>query len=264
MAVTEEDCVAMIGTAREHGVKLMIAYRLHFDPANTNAIERVRNGDIGEPRIVSSVFSHQVRAGNIRTRGDLGGGALLDLGIYCINAARYLFREEPIEVFAQQILGTDERSETVDETTTAILRFPRDRIAQFTASQGAADVAILHVVGTEGDLRLDGAYEYADETEQRVVIDGKSETKSFGKRDQFAPELIHFSDCILNDEEPEPSGFEGLADVRIMEAMRESARTGLKVAVPPIHVPRRPDETIAMTKPPTKQVETVHAPSPSK
>ncbi|MDB4996196.1 MAG: Gfo/Idh/MocA family oxidoreductase, partial [Myxococcaceae bacterium] len=96
MAVTEEDCDAMIDVTREHRVKLMIAYRLHFDPANLRAIERVRAGKIGDPRIFSSVFCHQVRENDIRTHAELGGGALFDLGIYCLNAARYIFQDEPI------------------------------------------------------------------------------------------------------------------------------------------------------------------------
>src|SRR6266542_5711910 len=102
MAVTEKECRAMIHAAQSNDVKLMIAYRLHFEEANMKAVEIVRSGKIGEPRLFNSVFSMQVRPGNIRTDKEMGGGTLYDIGIYCINAARYLFRDEPVEVFRFQ------------------------------------------------------------------------------------------------------------------------------------------------------------------
>src|SRR5437868_15331516 len=110
MATTEEDCEAMIRAADENQVKLMIAYRLHFNDANLRAVELAQSGDLGELRYFSSLFGMQVKAGNIRVRKDLGGGLLYDIGIYCINAARYLFRDEPIEVVGLTANNGDERS----------------------------------------------------------------------------------------------------------------------------------------------------------
>src|SRR3954465_924920 len=100
MAVTEEQCELMAKAARDAHVKLMVAYRLHFERANLEAIEVARSGRIGEPRLFNSTFTMQVVPGNIRVRSELGGGTLYDIGIHCINAARGLFREEPIEVRA--------------------------------------------------------------------------------------------------------------------------------------------------------------------
>src|ERR1043166_7437463 len=88
MAVTEEQCERMAEAARTAGVKLMVAYRLHFERANLEAIEVARSGRIGEPRIFTSTFTMQVEPGNIRLQHALGGGTLYDIGIYCINAAR--------------------------------------------------------------------------------------------------------------------------------------------------------------------------------
>jgi predicted dehydrogenase len=264
MAVTEDDCHAMIAVTRECSVKLMIAYRLHFEQANLRAIERVRAGEIGEPRIFTSVFCHQVREGDIRTKPEHGGGALFDMGIYCLNAARYIFQDEPIEVYAEQVFGTDIRFRGVDEMTTAILRFPRNRVAQLTASQGAADVSEFRVVGTKGDIRLDPAYDYAGALKATVTIEGKAKAKTAPKRDQFAAEIVHFSRCILDGAEPEPSARQGLADVRIMQAMVRSAQTGARVALTPVAQSARPNADLEMRKPPTKKVKPVNAPSPSK
>ena len=95
----------MIRAARKNRVKLMIAYRLHFEEANLKAVEIVKLGKLGEPRIFNSLFGLQVKAENIRTKADLGGGTLYDLGVYCINAARYLFQNEPLAAFAYSAAG---------------------------------------------------------------------------------------------------------------------------------------------------------------
>src|SRR5882724_11615359 len=110
--------------------------------------------------------------------------------------------------------------------TCAILRFPGDRIAQFTASQGAADVSEYRVVGTKGDIRLDYAYGYHSESHEFLTVDGDVKHTNNEQHDQFAAELVHFSRCILEDHEPEPSGEEGLADVQILEAIVQSAALG--------------------------------------
>ena len=112
----------------------------------------------------------------------------------------------------------------IDETTAATLQFGDGQLATFVTSFNAADVAAYRIVGTRGHLHADPAYEYAEGLKYTLTIDGKRRTKSIGKRDQFAPELLYFSDCILNDRQPEPSGEEGLQDVRIVEALYESAR----------------------------------------
>ncbi len=115
MAITEADCKAMIAAAQRADRRLMIAYRLHLDRATLRAIDLAHRGKLGELRYFSSVFSHQIRAGDIRTESELGGGALYDLGPYCINAARHLFRAEPTEVSAFQVRGVDLDAQRANE-----------------------------------------------------------------------------------------------------------------------------------------------------
>src|ERR1700733_13765393 len=98
MASTDFDCFAMLEAARQNVIKFMVAYRLHFDEANMKIVELAQSGELGSLKMFSSVFSMQVKEDNIRTKKGLGGGPVNDLGVYCINAARYLFRAEPIEV----------------------------------------------------------------------------------------------------------------------------------------------------------------------
>ena len=249
MAVTSSECRRMIAACKQHSVKLMIAYRLHFEELNLKAIDLIRKGSIGEPRYFNSSFSMTVRAGNIRTRARLGGGTLYDIGVYCINAARYLFRSEPVEVFAMSVnSGTNKLSE-IDESTGAVLRFEDDRLALFATSFNAADVASYRIVGTKGQIHVDPAYEYAEGLRYELTVDGKKTTKSIAKRDQFAPELLYFSDCILNNRKPEPSGEEGLQDIRIIEGLYRSARTRRPVRIAPAENEKRPAKAQTIVRP---------------
>jgi glucose-fructose oxidoreductase len=240
MAVTSRDCERMIAACRKHHVKLMIAYRLHFEEINLAAIDLVRRGRIGPPKFFNSSFSMRVREGNIRGKPELGGGTLYDIGVYCINAARYLFRDEPTEVMAISTNSGAANVRQIDESTAAVLRFENDRVAAFVTSFNAADVGSYRIVGTKGDIRLDPAYEYAEGLGYVLTVDGKKQRKRVGKRDQFAPQLLYFSDCILNDRDPEPSGTEGLQDVRVVEALYKSAKTSRAVKIPRLKKPRRP------------------------
>jgi glucose-fructose oxidoreductase len=243
----------------------MVAYRLHFEAANLKAVEILESGRIGEPRIFSSTFTMDVRdRDNIRLDADRGGGTLHDIGIYCINAARYLFRDEPEEVFAWTAARDDRRFEEVEEMAACTLRFPGQRLATFVASFGAADVSSYRVVGTEGDLVVEPAYEYAGELGHRLTVGGRTREKTFAKRDQIAPELMHFSECVLEGRDPEPSGEEGLADVRIIEALYESARAGAPVRLGEMpRVGRRPTIEQERRAPPVEKPEVVRATPPS-
>jgi predicted dehydrogenase len=249
LAVTVKECRQMINACRSAGVKLMVAYRLHFETANIDAMEMARNGELGDLRYFTSAFSMKVRRGDIRTKRETGGGTLYDIGVYCINAARYLFRDEPSQVSAVSVHSGGKTLEEVDETTAATLRFGEDRVATFVTSFNAADVASYRIVGSKGHLLVDPAYEYAEGLKYTVTIDGKKRTKSLGKRDQFAPELLYFSDCILKDRQPEPSGEEGLQDVRIVEALYKSARTQRPVTLPPFDKTVRPTSRQIIIRP---------------
>jgi glucose-fructose oxidoreductase len=262
MAVRESDCRAMIRAADQAQVKLMIAYRLHFEQATLAALELVRKGRLGTPRFLHAILSMQVRGGDIRVQAARGGGPLLDIGIYCINAARALFRDEPVEVFASAASSRDRRFREVDETVSAVLRFPGERLATLTCSFGAADVSMARIVGTRGQLRLEPAFDYAEGLTHHLEIDGKPKVRRFPKRDQFAAELVYFSKCILDDREAEPSGWEGLADVRIIEALEESLRREAPVALGPFSRARHPRLGQDIRRPPVRKPETVRARSP--
>ena len=264
LAVTEDECHDIIKSCAQNDVKLMTAYRLHFERANLKAVEIIRSGKIGEPRIFNSVFTMQVNPGNIRTQRQYAGGTLYDIGIYCINAARYIFRDEPIEGFCFSAAGTDPRFRRIEEMTSATLRFPRERLAGFTASFGAEDTADFEVVGTKGKLRAIQAYDYSMPAILEVTIDGDTHRELYQLRDQFAPELIYFSDCILKNREPEPSGVEGLRDVSIIRSLYESVQKGRPIKFKTIKRRRYPDMRQEIHRPRVTKPKMVRVQAPTR
>lgn len=264
LAVTSEDCQEMIDAAESNSVKLMAAYRLHFEQANLEAIRLIESGKLGDARFFGAEFGQNVDPENVRLMPvTQGGGPVYDMGVYCINAARSLFRSEPIAVSAISASQREPRFEQAEEMTSVLLRFPENRLATFTCSFGSADIGQYTLVGTKGTLVADPAYEYSEGLSHKRTINEKTKIRKFPKHDQFAAEVSYFSDCILQNKEPEPSGYEGLADVRIIEAIYESVRTGNLVALPPFSRKRRPTPKEEIHKPAHGFPETVKAKSPS-
>jgi len=264
MAVTSRECERMIAAAHDNDRRLMIAYRLHFERANLVAIERARSGDLGNVHHIQGFLTLVVRdSENIRLGPRRrGGGPIYDLGIYCINAARYVFRAEPVEVMAWP--SRRHTRAGAEQRMSAMLRFPEDRDLTFTASIASAPVSELRILGTEGDLRVENAFDYAETIRHVFTRHDRTERRTFARRDQFAAELLYFSDCIRENREPEPSGREGLADIRIIEALYESADSGCAVRLPPFTIRNRPSLKQAIRRPPvTRPPREVNSRSPS-
>ncbi len=267
MALTELDCESMIRAAEMGNARLMVGYRLHFQPANLQAIEIIRSGKIGSPRIVTSAFAMQVQMkdGDIRLRRETGGGSLWDLGVYCVNASRYLFESEPIEVTAFRADGGDPRFREVDEAVGATLKFPGGRLATFVSSFGASGVSHYEVVGTRGSLRVENAYDYGKPGRHVLTVDGHEQRQTFRRTDQFAAEIQYFSNCVLTGATPEPGGIEGLIDVSIVRALYRSAETGRSVVYEGPRRNRRPGEDQQIeTAAPGREQELVNTSAPSR
>lgn len=264
MEVNEEKCARMTGVAVENKVKLMIAYRLHLQEANLKALKLATLGRIGQPKIFSSNFTMQVRdEGNIRLKPrETGGGPLFDIGIYCINAARMLFRDEPTEVFGTFSYSSEPRFKDSEESVTAILKFPEERVGQFTASFGASDVSSYQLIGTKGSLHLENAYDYALPMELTLTVGAKKKKLKFKTRDQFGPELLYFSDCILEGKDPEPSGVEGLADLRVIDALFKSASQGAPVKIQKVNKVKRASFDQEINRGKIREPELIRANSP--
>jgi glucose-fructose oxidoreductase len=159
--------------------------------------------------------------------------------------------------------GRDERFREVPEMTFGLLRFPRERLAMFGCSFGSADTSVCQIVGTEGSLRLEPAFDYAEGLVHHLVRDGRTWRRRYPKRDQFGAELRDFADCILEDREPEPSGVEGLADVRVIRALIQSAEEGRTITLPAFQRFRRPEPEQEIRLPPVRKPREIDVRSPS-
>jgi predicted dehydrogenase len=246
MAVMADECRRMIRTAQTNRVKLMVAYRLRSHPAHAKTLELVREGAIGTPKTISSEFT--TRADDTedpRLQRRLGGGTLYDLGATCIHAARTLFGTEPAQVMAMTARSPRGHGGDVDESAVALIRFPDERLAHLHTSFGEEPGAVLRIFGEDGWIELDPAYRHDATVTLALCRRGKHETLSFDPSDQFASDISYFSSCILQDRAPEPSGIEGLQDVRLVEAIYRSARDGRPVTLPRLARP----ETASTSEP---------------
>jgi len=234
MATSEEDYAAMIAATESSGATLMLAYRMHQDAYMVELAERVARGDIGTTRSFTSVFTHDIEEDNHRGHSGFWGGPVPDFGAYPLNLVRHLFRAEPVRVHA---LGTrsGDRDFNFRDTVGVTLRFPDDRIAQYTLSYAAGDVDNFTVVGSRGSITSDSCYGFDPEPPRNYVITTEEgeESHTAESVDQFAGEIRYFVDCVRTGTRPEPDGEEGLADVRVFAAIEESLHTGAEVILPP-------------------------------
>ena len=232
LAVSESECQAMIQAASVNNVHLMTAYRLHAEPMTVAALETIRNGDIGEAKLFNSTFGFQSTTTTHRLQGEHWGGPLRDIGVYCLNAARQVFADEPVEAHAMKGHGNgDPRFTEVEGSMSVTLRFPRDRLAQFTISFESGDIDTFRVVGSDGVLEVLNAFEFkGGETRELAFLDS----------DHFGGQLAYFSDCILSGQAPTADGAEGLADVRALLAIEASAKSGQPQRIEPTEIHARP------------------------
>lgn len=238
MASTVADARRMRRVADRTGRLLMVAYRLHFDPATLRALALARQRRAGELRLFASVFSSPVERGDIRLEAE-GRGGLFDLGIYCVNAARMVFHSEPVEVSAMHA-GRGGRFSAVPEMTAAILRYPGDRVALVACSLRAFHTGEWSVLADRRRVRMDPAYSYYQPLVIHVETHAGRRTRRQGVHDQFAAELSHFVSRVRRRRGPEPSAREGEADIRILDAIDRSARTGRVVRLAALPRDRAP------------------------
>ncbi len=238
MAVNVRQCEEILAASERSGAKLMVAYRLHHDPGTLNAIQTVRDGKIGTVRFFNSSFSQQISGQNHRAKHGFWAGPVPDMGPYPLNTVRNLFGAEPIEVYATGV-NTDERF-NFEDTVSVTLKFPGNRLAAFTLTYNGGDVDDYRVVGNKGDLFSQPAYQVATQMEHVVTVEKKKSSESFKKTDHFGGELKYFSDCILEDRQPEADGEEGLLDVRVLVAIEQALLSGQPQTLSPYYRKRRP------------------------
>jgi len=226
MATSVADCQAMIAACKAANVKLMIAYRCHYEPTNLRAIKLIREGAIGQVQSIVSPFGFNIAPGEWRlSRRMAGGGPLFDVGIYSLNACRYLTGEEPEHISAvASTLDRDGRFYDVEENVAWTMKFPSGAVASCSTTYGANMEGYYKVYGSKGWLQVDQAFVYQG-LRLRADFSGTQLDEVNPARDpsHFMAETAHFSRSIQNDEESRTPGEEGLRDMRYIAEIYRSA-----------------------------------------
>lgn len=234
LEISTEKCREIMAAQANSSAKLMVAYRLHFEPATLATIDLIRSGKLGEILTFSSTFTQMVSPENHRAKNGVVAGPIFDVGPYPINAVRFLFGDEPTEVVsADGVRHPEAGFGDFDDTVAVTLRFPNNRLAQFVLSYYGNVLDSYAVVGTEGSVEVNPAYMYGKPLKRTVTLGEKKSHESFENTDHFGGELKYFSDCILNGTDPEPDAEEGYADLRVIEGILKALESGGPVRLEP-------------------------------
>lgn len=223
LALDEAECHEMAAAAASNGVRLMEAFMYRFHPRTEQIIERVRNGVLGELRAIRSTFTFRLtRTDNIRLDPALGGGALMDVGCYCVNVSRTLAGAEPVEVQAFSV-PTDSG---VDGQLAGALRFESGLFARFDCALTIERRESFEVAGTHGAFVVDNAFLPGTTDASWRELRGRagSSVHTVTGADQYRLMVEHFADSVLHDRPLRYPLEEAALNMRTIEALYRSAR----------------------------------------
>lgn len=228
MAITVEDCDKMIAACKEAGKMLSIGYRLHFEPYNKEMARLGQNKVYGNIKKMIGQFGFE--AGDPTQwrlkKAMAGGGPLMDVGIYCVQAFCYTSGLEPIAVTAKEGPKTDpEKFNEVEESLSWQFEMPGGIIADGQCSYGE-NMNLLRAEAEKGWFELDPAYNYSGQ--KGATSDGKLD---FPKVNQQAKQMDDFAMAIKNKRPTPVPGEMGRRDVKYLQAIYEAMRTGQRVEI---------------------------------
>jgi xylose dehydrogenase (NAD/NADP) len=223
LALNATQCEDMHAAAEAHGVRLMEAFMYRFHPRIEKVLDMVRDGAVGELRLIHSAFTFRLtRPDNIRLQPELGGGALMDVGCYCVNISRTAAGREPVEVQAYARWGAS----GVDEQLVGTLRFDDGLLAQFDCALTMERREECHLAGTDAYLMLPSAF--LPGTADLTILEhrGRREVTTHTVKgvDEYRLMVEHFADCVLNDRPLRYDALEAARSMRVIEALYRSAR----------------------------------------
>ncbi len=239
MATSVADAQRMVDSCKQADRKLMIAYRCQYLPEYRALIDMARGNSLGALRLIeASNGQNNANGGQWRLiRAMSGGGSLPDVGVYCLNAARFITGEEPVEVTARTIQPKDDpRFREVEDLCSFTLRFPSGVLATCSSGYSYHENRFLRVMGTEAWAGLDPAFGYDNLTMQigrRAGDAAGLEQRRWSPKNQFALEMDAFAEAIAHDRVPLTPGEEGLQDMKVIEAIYQAAASGSMVRMAP-------------------------------
>ena len=226
MASSVADSRAMIEACKAANKKLMIAYRCQYEPTNLKAIELIRSGALGQVQAIESANGFNIGLDWRLNRKLAGGGPLMDVGIYSLNACRYLTGEEPHDIKANSsVIDHDGRFKEVEENVGWTMKFPSGIVASCNTTYGANMEGMYRVHGSKGVLQLMPAFGYQGLHLTAQIKGSPDLDEPSPERDpvQFAREADYFADCIWENKTPKSDGEEGLRDMELMSEIYKSA-----------------------------------------
>ncbi|MBV8886439.1 MAG: Gfo/Idh/MocA family oxidoreductase [Chroococcidiopsidaceae cyanobacterium CP_BM_RX_35] len=244
MATSPEECQRMIDACNQAHKKLMVAYRIQYEPYNRTVMQLVRRKELGVVQTIQA-DNGQNQGGDLNQwrlkKALAGGGCLPDVGLYCLNTSRFLTGEEPIEISATMYSTPgDPRFKEVEENINFLMRFPSGILANCSASYGYHEARRYRLFGSEAWAQLDPAFAYRG---LRMTMAHKSKINSMAEdvedlrldeKNQFALEMDHMAECVLENKQPYTPGEEGLQDHKLMAIIYEAARTGKTIKLPTV------------------------------
>jgi predicted dehydrogenase len=227
LEINTERAQQIVDACRKAGVQLGVGYRLQFEPNNLECVRLAREKVLGDVRVIDANFGFAIGDPNQwRLKRDLaGGGALLDVGIYCLQTTRMLTGEDPVWISAAETKTDPVKFKEVDETISWTMKFPSGVITNCVSTYAANGLAGFRAATTRGWFGLDPAYFYNGNRGRRS--DGPE--INIPVADQFATELDDFADCIIHKRQTKVSGEMGVADVKYLMAVYESIKKGRPV-----------------------------------
>ncbi len=221
----------------QRNVPLMEGFMYRFHPQNVRALEMVREGAVGDVREVRAHLSVDIMAdaaGNVRFDRKLGGGSLLDMGCYAVNAARRMMGMEPIA--AQASFDVDAATE-VDVSAAALLEFPDGRIALISSSFKASGQGLYQVIGTEGTIDVPRAFipGMGSRVAEGLVVlsdpDGRRSETVFEPANHYRLMAEAFAAAVLSGEPVPYPPQDAVDNMRALDAIAEAARSGRRVEI---------------------------------
>jgi predicted dehydrogenase len=225
MSINVAEAEAMIAACKAANVKLMIAYRCHYEPTNLRAVKLIRDGALGQVQAIESAFGYNSGPDWRLNKKLAGGGPLFDVGIYSLNACRYLTGEEPVQLTGfVSTIDHDGRFDQVEENVSWTMKFPSGIVASCNTTYGATMTGYFRVHGAKGYLDANPGFNY-DGLHLRGEFSGTQIDEPNPARDpsQFTAQADHFSNCVQNGLEPKTPGEEGLRDMRYITEIYRTA-----------------------------------------
>ncbi len=238
MEASVDRAAEMVDAVEGSDSRLMVAYRMHTEPAVRRLVDLLDDGVLGEPAAVHGHMAQPLMEMNPnpdqwRLDPDMSGpgASVMDIGLYPLNTARFVLDQDPVAVQASMVSAGEAFEDVPDERSAFTLDFGDGIYATCTASQNAAQSSHLEVVGTEGTARIDPAF-FPDEARQlRVSREKTTVQTTFDQIDQMEEEFDYFADCLLTGRAFSADGEHGLVDMRVLEAVYEAGASGVRVEI---------------------------------